>query len=220
MYKATAGIVLPTTITGSLPRPNWYTQNLGGRNFREAMVDRFYREQYLDAVSAFVRDQETAGLDIITDGDCRFDADVGGHNWFSYPPLHMTGFAGAHAYKAQGGRAGMPNTRGHILHDVLEARIMPGLVGPVGRGTLEFSAVWKAAQRQTKRPVKFGTITAELIAMAVRDFHYKDSWLKFSIARCAGYAGRPRSGATPAGVIRRRSASLPSNRAMGPRLKR
>ncbi len=174
MYKATAGIILPTTITGSLPRPNWYTQNLGGRNFREAMVDRFYREQYLDAVSAFVRDQETAGLDIVTDGDCRFDADVGGHNWFSYPPLHMTGFAGAHAYKAQGGRAGMPNTRGHILHDVLEARIMPGLVGPVGRGTLEFSAVWKAAQRQTKRPVKFGTITAELIAMAVRDFHYKD----------------------------------------------
>ncbi len=70
MYKATAGIVLPTTITGSLPRPNWYTQNLGARNFREAMVDRFYREQYLDAVSAFVRDQETAGLDIVTDGDC------------------------------------------------------------------------------------------------------------------------------------------------------
>ncbi len=174
MYKATAGIVLPTTITGSLPRPTWYTQNLGGRNFREAMVDRFYREQYLDAVSAFVRDQETAGLDIVTDGDCRFDADVGGNNWFSYPPQHMTGFAGAHAYKLHGGRAGIPRTRGHILHEILEARILPGLVGPVGRGTLEFTAVWKAAQRQTRRPVKFGTITAELIAMAVQDFHYKD----------------------------------------------
>jgi len=34
--------------------------------------------------------------------------------------------------------------------------------------------VWKAAQRLTARPVKFGTITPELIAMAVRDFHYKD----------------------------------------------
>jgi 5-methyltetrahydropteroyltriglutamate--homocysteine methyltransferase len=34
--------------------------------------------------------------------------------------------------------------------------------------------VWKAAQRLTTRPVKFGTIMPELIAMAVRDLHYKD----------------------------------------------
>jgi 5-methyltetrahydropteroyltriglutamate--homocysteine methyltransferase len=51
---------------------------------------------------------------------------------------------------------------------------MPDLVGPVGRGTLQYTAVWKAAQRLTTRPVKFGTITPELIAMAVRDLHYKD----------------------------------------------
>jgi 5-methyltetrahydropteroyltriglutamate--homocysteine methyltransferase len=174
MFTATAGIILPTTIIGSLPRPSWYTENLGRRNFREAMVDKFYREQYLDAVSAYIRDQETAGLDVVTDGDCRFDADVGGHNWFSYPALHMDGFSGAHAYTVKGGRAGMPHKRGHILHDILEARIMPDLAGPVGRGTLQYTAIWKAAQRLTPRPVKFGTITAELVAMAVRDFHYKD----------------------------------------------
>ena len=79
MYTGTAGILLPTTIIGSLPRPSWYTENLGRRPFREAMVDRNYREQYLDAASAYLRDQEVAGLDILTDGDCRFDADVGGH---------------------------------------------------------------------------------------------------------------------------------------------
>ncbi|HZE59732.1 MAG TPA: cobalamin-independent methionine synthase II family protein [Burkholderiales bacterium] len=174
MYTATAGVKLPTTIIGSLPRPGWYTQNLGGRDFREAMVDRTYREQYLDAVSVYVRDQEVAGLDIVTDGDCRFDADVAGHNWFSYAPLHMDGFAGARAYAAKGGLAGIPTKPGHILHDVLETRVMPDLVGPVGRGRLNYTAVWKAAQRQTKKPVKFGTITAELIAMAVRDLHYKD----------------------------------------------
>ena len=38
MFTATADIVLPTTIVGSLPRPSWYTENLGRRNFREAMV--------------------------------------------------------------------------------------------------------------------------------------------------------------------------------------
>ncbi|OGA74896.1 MAG: hypothetical protein A3G81_18795 [Betaproteobacteria bacterium RIFCSPLOWO2_12_FULL_65_14] len=174
MYTATAGSVLPTTIIGSLPRPGWYTQNLGRRDFREAMVDRAYREQYLDAVSTFLRDQEVAGLDILTDGDCRFDADVAGHNWFSYAPLRMAGFAGARAYSAQGGKAGIPHKPGHILHDVLETRIMPDLVGPVGRGNLQYTAIWKAAQRLTSKPVKFGSITPELIAMAVRDLHYRD----------------------------------------------
>jgi 5-methyltetrahydropteroyltriglutamate--homocysteine methyltransferase len=173
MYTATAGVVLPTTIIGSLPRPSWYTQNLGRREFREAMVDRAYREQYLDAVSTYLRDQEVAGLDIVTDGDCRFDADVAGHNWFSYAPLRMSGFSGASFYKG-GGKAGFPHKPGHILHDVLETRMMPDLTGPVGRGTLQYTAVWKAAQRLTPRPVKFGTIMPELIAMAVRDLHYKD----------------------------------------------
>ena len=174
MYTATAGVVLPTSIIGSLPRPGWYTQNLGSRDFRDAMVDRTYREQYLDAVSVYVRDQEVAGLDIVTDGDCRFDADVAGHNWFSYAPLHMDGFGGARPYQVKGGLSGIPTKPGHILHDVLETRLMPDLVGPVGRGKLRYTAIWKAAQRQTQRPVKFGTITAELIAMAVRDLHYKD----------------------------------------------
>ena len=173
MYIATANVVLPTTIIGSLPRPAWYTQNLGRREFREAMVDRSYREQYLDAVSTYLRDQEVAGLDIVTDGDCRFDADVAGHNWFSYAPLRMSGFSGANFYRA-GGKAGFPHKPGHILHDVLETRMMPDLTGPVGRGTLQYTAVWKAAQRLTTRPVKFGTIMPELVAMAVRDLHYKD----------------------------------------------
>ena len=174
MYTATAGTALPTTIIGSLPRPAWYTHNLGARDFREALVDRLYREQYLDACSAYLRDQETAGLDIVTDGDCRFDADVAGHNWFSYAPLHMDGFAGSRPYAAQGGLAGIPHKPGHILHDVLETRVMPDLVGPVGRGRLRYAAIWKAAQRLTTRPVKFGTITAELIAMSVRDLYYRD----------------------------------------------
>ena len=33
MYRATKDIMLPTTITGSLPRPSWYTENLGTRIF-------------------------------------------------------------------------------------------------------------------------------------------------------------------------------------------
>src|SRR6516165_10493869 len=49
MFRATKDIKLPTTITGSLPRPSWYTENLGTRHFLEAMVGRRFREQYEDA---------------------------------------------------------------------------------------------------------------------------------------------------------------------------
>ena len=89
MLKATAGIMLPTTITGSLPRPSWYTENLGTRSFLDAMVTSRFREQYVDALSVYLREQEVAGLDIVTDGDCRFDQDIGGQSWTSYPPHHM-----------------------------------------------------------------------------------------------------------------------------------
>ena len=95
MYRATKDIILPTTITGSLPRPSWYTENLGNRHFLEAMVSRRFREQYEDALTCYLRDQELAGLDIVTDGDCRFDDDVGGQSWTAYPPNHMTGLSTA-----------------------------------------------------------------------------------------------------------------------------
>ena len=39
--------------------------------------------------------------------------------------------------------------RGHILHDFLEARIFPRIVGPIGRGRLQYTAMWKVAQRMT-----------------------------------------------------------------------
>src|SRR5262245_61087668 len=173
MYKASAGITLPTSIIGSLPRPAWYNAVLGTKSFLEAMVNSRYREQYEDAVSCFLRAQETAGLDIVTDGDAHYDEEVGGMRWQSYPLTHMDGFAELAeptVYKI--GAVAYP--RGHILHDFLEARVFPRIVGPVGRGRLQYTAMWKTAQRMTKRPVKFGTILPELIAASVEDDHYKD----------------------------------------------
>jgi 5-methyltetrahydropteroyltriglutamate--homocysteine methyltransferase len=50
---------------------------------------------------------------------------------------------------------------------------MPGIDGPVTRGDLQYAAMWKTAQRLTKKPVKFGTIGPELVAFAVSDRYYK-----------------------------------------------
>jgi len=92
MYKGSAGVTLPTSIIGSLPRPSWYTAGLGSQSFLEAKINLRYREQYEDAVSVYLRAQETAGLDILTDGDAHFDEQTGGMSWQSYPLTHMAAF--------------------------------------------------------------------------------------------------------------------------------
>jgi len=174
MYRATKDIKLPTTITGSLPRPSWYTENLGTRSFLDAMVSSTFREQYVDTVSVYVREQESAGLDIVTDGDAHFDQDIGGQSWTSYPTRHMAGFERGNPRPTPAGKGGLWFPPGHILHDYLEARVMANIVGPVGRGDLQYTPMWKTSQRLTKRPVKFGTIGPELVAFAVADRHYKN----------------------------------------------
>ena len=172
MLRGTKDVMLPTTITGSLPRPSWYTENLGPRSFLDAMVNNQFREQYVDTVSVYLHEQEMAGLDIVTDGDAHFDSDVGGQSWTNYPPRHMGGFD-KNPQPTPAGKGGLMFPPGHILHDYLESRVMPGINGPVSRGDLQYAAMWKVAQRMTKKPVKFGTIGPELVAFAVQDKYYK-----------------------------------------------
>jgi len=173
MYKASANTLLPTSIIGSLPRPSWYSAVLGNQSFLEAMVNSRYREQYEDAVSVFLRAQEMAGLDICTDGDAHYDEQVAGMSWQSYPLTHMAGFA-ATLEPAIYNVGAVAYPRGHILHDFLEARVFPRIVGPIGPGNLQYAAMWKTAQRMTQRPVKFGTILPELLAASVADDYYQD----------------------------------------------
>jgi 5-methyltetrahydropteroyltriglutamate--homocysteine methyltransferase len=86
----------------------------------------------------------------------------------------MSGFDATHPKLAKVGAGGIGFPRGHILHDYLEARVMPKIVGPLGPGEMQYAEIWKAAQRLSAKPVKFGTVTPELVAFAVQDEHYKD----------------------------------------------
>ncbi len=173
MFKASDGIVLPTSIIGSLPRPAWFTASIGLRSFLECMVDSRFREQYEDAVSSHLRAQELAGLDILTDGDAHYDEQVGGMSWQSYPITHMDGMSNEPVLAQYSvGAAAYP--RGHILHDFLEARVLPRIVGPLGPGKLQYAALWKTAQRMTTKPIKVGTPLPELLAASVEDTFYKD----------------------------------------------
>ena len=68
-FTATKDLMLPATVTGSWPRPRWYTMSMWGRPLDTAMMDPWYREQFTDAHAVVVSDQERCGLDILTTGD-------------------------------------------------------------------------------------------------------------------------------------------------------
>jgi 5-methyltetrahydropteroyltriglutamate--homocysteine methyltransferase len=108
VLDATRDLVLPTTITGSYPRPHWFTEELRGRGFKDALGDSRFREQYLDAVACLTREQEMAGLDIVTDGDSRFDLTVGGKSWFFYVIERLRGITGHVDRAAAGGWRALP----------------------------------------------------------------------------------------------------------------
>src|SRR5918996_454363 len=173
MLTTTRDIVMPTAITGSYPRPLWYDASLQGRSFKTMMGDSLFREQYIDAVAAIINAQEAAGLDIVTDGDSRFDLAVGGKSWFFYPIERLGGIEG-HRDTSRGWM-GRHNLRpGHILWEVQEA-YQPAVVKErLSRGPLEFSALWKVAQRLTDRPVKFGTICAPTLVSMLWNEYYRD----------------------------------------------
>jgi 5-methyltetrahydropteroyltriglutamate--homocysteine methyltransferase len=50
--------------------------------------------------------------------------------------------------------------------------VLPRCVGKIERGPLQYTALWKAAQGLTARPLKFGTITPELIGTSIANDFY------------------------------------------------
>ena len=171
MLKVTGDMVLPTTMTGSYPKPNWYSQGLHGRPIKAALGDSLFREQYLDAVATVINDQAMAGLDIVTDGDSRFDLEVGGKSWFFYVLERLLGFSD-YEDTSPGFMEHIGIGPGHILWEVQEAYQPPVLTERLSRGPLQYSALWKVAQRMTDKPVKFGTISAQSLNAMIWNRHY------------------------------------------------
>ena len=188
MISTTKDMLLPTAIVGSIPRPVWYTESLRGRSFKQALSDRSFREQYIDAVGAFIHDQTSAGLDIVTDGDARFDNDVGGRGWFFYPLERLGGFAGSNDVIERWTSFVRP---GRILWELMEAYQQPTLVDKVTAGPWQYTELWKTTQRLTDRPVKFGAISVDSLSHMIRNEAYaQDRDLLLDLADIANQAYR------------------------------
>ena len=96
MFTATADLLLPSTTTGSFPRPRWFDVSMWGRPLDTCMLDVRFREKFQDALAVVIDDQERAGLDILTHGDFHCDEDMGGRAWHHYPLQRWAGFSGDH----------------------------------------------------------------------------------------------------------------------------
>jgi 5-methyltetrahydropteroyltriglutamate--homocysteine methyltransferase len=149
--KFTTDTILPTTMVGSYPRPRWFTQQLDGRDIRVAFKSVEHAEAFDDATRLSIRDQEEAGLDIVTDGQMYFDdivGVIGSFCWYWYERL--PGFEEAkeeHPLVTPGNE---------LTKELAFLSDWGGVInsGPVGPGPTRLADFYKAASEHATRPMK------------------------------------------------------------------
>jgi len=173
MFTATKGKALVTTTTGALPRPSWYTENLRGLPLSVEFSQRAYREQHFDCLACHVAAQHRAGIDIMVDGDARLDDDVAGRSWVSYATERIGGIGKPRVRVPPAGF--MADKRpGDLMWEVIETRMTPPVQNAIGETSLQLDRAYKAIAPMTDRPVKIGSISAQILALMLEDEHYND----------------------------------------------
>lgn len=155
-------ILLPTTMVGSWPRPLW----LRGGVIRESAenldyTDMYQRSLYEDAVRLCVKDQDLAGLDIVTDGNQYFEGETPYDKiQMLFVPLRLAGFR---AYGPPGNVAGLE----HYFRPVVADKIR--WVRPI------FGPVLQAMKLATDKPFKININSGPAtVATWCEDQYYGD----------------------------------------------
>jgi 5-methyltetrahydropteroyltriglutamate--homocysteine methyltransferase len=156
-------VLLPTTMVGSWPRPLW----LRGGVLRESaydvdFADMFQRTLFEDAVRLCVKDQDLAGLDIVTDGNQYFQGETPYDKiQMLLVPLRLHGFRG---YGPPGEVPGMEQYFRPVVHD--KVRWVRPVLGPVSR------ALRLATDKPFKININAGPAT---VATWCEDQYYGDA---------------------------------------------
>jgi 5-methyltetrahydropteroyltriglutamate--homocysteine methyltransferase len=165
--------ILPTTMVGSYPRPHWFHDQLNGRDIRVAFKSVDHAEAYEDATLAAIRDQEEAGLDIITDGQMSYDdyvGVIGSFCWYMYE--RIGGFEPAKEPHPSEVGAAVRTKEIELLAD------WGGVInsGPVERGPIRLTDLYKIAHRHATKPLKVSVGAGPVnLAWHVHFQHYKDA---------------------------------------------
>jgi methionine synthase II (cobalamin-independent) len=172
--------LLPTTMVGSYPRPHWYKHQLLGRDIRVAFKEVQHEEAYHDAVATVIRDQEAAGLDIVTDGNMWYDdyvGVIGSFCWYMYE--RIGGFE-----PSREPHPAYVNADASQIHTIMDD--WGGVInsGAVTHGPIRLADLYKIAKQHAHVPVKVsvGAGPANL-AWHVYFEHYKNpKELAFALA--------------------------------------
>jgi 5-methyltetrahydropteroyltriglutamate--homocysteine methyltransferase len=165
--------ILPTTMVGSYPRPHWFHDQLNGRDIRVAFKSVDHAEAYEDATQAVIRDQEEAGLDILTDGQMSYDdyvGVIGSFCWYMYE--RIGGFEPAKEPHPSEIGAAVRTKEIELLSD------WGGVInsGPVERGPIRLTDLYRIAARHTTKPLKVSVGAGPVnLAWHVHFQHYKDA---------------------------------------------
>ena len=173
VFTVTKGKALLTTTTGALPRPSWYTENLRGIPLSQGFSRLAYREQHFDCLACHVAAQHRAGIDIFVDGDARLDDDVAGRAWVSYVTERIAGI-GTPRVEVPPASFMADKGPGDLMWEVIETRMTPPVTDKIGETTLQLDRAYKAIAPMTDRPVKIGSISAQILALMLNNEHYKD----------------------------------------------
>jgi 5-methyltetrahydropteroyltriglutamate--homocysteine methyltransferase len=155
--------LLPTTVIGSYPQPNWLIdrellQRKGVPRVRANEVWRVDPSDLVDAqnaaVLAAIRDQERAGIDIITDGEIRRE---------SYFNHFATSLDGVDPVQLGEGRNRLGGTS-----------VVPLVNGPIRRrAPVELEAA-RFLRESTTRPVKVTVPGPFTLSQLAQNDHYRD----------------------------------------------
>ena len=176
MFTATRDLILPSTVTGSFPRPRWFDVSMWGRPLDTCMMDVRFRERFQDALASVISDQDRAGLDILTHGDLHCDDDMAGRSWHHYPLQRWAGFAGDYLQSEETRSPWLRYPPGTLLNEIYTGWRWPRVVDKVEHRPLDYPKIWRLAQAKTSKPVRFGTCCSQVMGLFL-DLHtpkYKD----------------------------------------------
>jgi 5-methyltetrahydropteroyltriglutamate--homocysteine methyltransferase len=173
--------LLPTTMVGAYPRPAWFTYQLDGRDIREAFKSLHHEEAFRDAVRTVVGEQESAGLDLCTDGQMWFDdyaMGIGAFFWYWFE--RVGGFG--HEKLEHPARSRTTGKDAFTLDESGGVAVR----GPIERGPLHLAELYDIASGVAQRPIKacVGAGPLQLSTMA----HFEAGPIKDRFALSAALA--------------------------------
>ena len=151
-------VLIPTSMVGNYPNPRWWDAYFarywaGNQEPPDAMT----REALEDAMMALVRDQELAGLDIITDGRLHGD---------NYADQALYYYHKRLGHDLKGGYLGFP------IYSRLHASTLPQEAKRRGAIMVEQA---RALKRATDKPTKIQYTGIQVLAQATNDLYYESS---------------------------------------------